>query len=137
MYRHESVWHILLVRRGSEPFKNAWALPGGFVNVDERTYDAAKRELAEETGLEVRGLGFFGVYDRLDRDPRGRVISFIYHLMLTYQSIPEVKGGDDAVEAKFWPVTNLPTLAFDHRSIIRDILTSEANRRLDLAYYGN
>lgn len=113
---------ILLVKRKNPPYQNMWALPGGFLNCDKETLEeAAKRELEEETGLEVelRDLELVGVYSSPDRDPRGHVITHVY-VAKKYEG--EAKAGDDAGEARFFSLNSLPQLAFDHRKAIADYL---------------
>jgi 8-oxo-dGTP diphosphatase len=107
---------VLLIERGHEPFKNKWALPGGFIEMDETLEKACKRELLEETGLKVEKMTQFKTYDAISRDPRHRTISVVYFAELN--KIQQVKGGDDAARAKWFPVTDLPELAFDHRQIL-------------------
>lgn len=117
---HNKGTKVLLVRRGKDPFKNQWALPGGFLNIEERGIDGAVRELEEETGLKVGQYGtprFLGVYDKPDRDPRGRVISLAY--LAEAYTISDVVGQDDAVEAE-WRNIGQDPLAFDHDAIIND-----------------
>jgi len=107
---------VLLIERGHEPFKNKWALPGGFIEMDETLETACKRELYEETGLKVEKMTQFKTYDAIDRDPRHRTISVVYFAELNEQQ--QVKGGDDASKAEWFQVTDLPELAFDHRQIL-------------------
>ena len=109
---------VLLIQRGDEPFKGCWAFPGGFMNMDETTEQCAIRELEEETGLVVTAIHQVGAYSKVDRDPRGRTVTVAY-LALIDKPIPVV-GLDDAAKAEWWPLTALPTLAFDHDEIIRD-----------------
>ena len=113
---------ILLVKRGREPFKGKWALPGGFVEYGERTEDAIVREVLEETGLRTGVLELFGVYSDPDRDPRGHTITIVYILQIIDGRI---SGGDDAIEAKFFDLNSLPELSFDHEKIIKDFLKKE------------
>ena len=108
---------ILLIKRKNPPFKGKWALPGGFVDYDERTEDAVVRELLEETGLKTKILDLIGVYSDPKRDPRGHVISAVY-LMEVIDG--KLKGGDDAADARFFNLNELPELAFDHDMIIED-----------------
>ncbi len=110
---------ILLIKRGREPFKGMWALPGGFVEYGEIVEDAVKREIKEETGLitEVRHL--LGVYSKPDRDPRGHTISIVFVLDVLGGKLKE---GDDASDTRFFSVGQLPNLAFDHKDIIKDYL---------------
>ncbi|TVZ28479.1 8-oxo-dGTP diphosphatase [Gillisia sp. Hel_I_86] len=109
---------ILLIQRKNAPFKNKWALPGGFLEETESLIEGAKRELFEETGLELDDLKQLKTYGNLNRDPRGRTISiaFIGELRKEVQ----IKAGDDAKEADWFRVDELPKLAFDHAQIIED-----------------
>ena len=116
----ESEPKILLILRGDEPFKGCWAFPGGFMDMDETTEQCARRELKEETGLEVGEVKQVGAYSTVDRDPRGRTITVAYITQIP-QILP-VTGLDDAAEAKWWPINALPPLAFDHAQILRDAL---------------
>lgn len=118
----ESEIHLLLIQRGHEPFLNKWALPGGFVNLDETLEHACIRELEEETGLKISSMQQFRAYDAIDRDPRHRTISIVFSAQLTEQK--NVKGGDDASRAKWFSISHLPELAFDHAQIINDFFRS-------------
>ena len=109
---------VLLIQRGSDPFKGHWAFPGGFMNMDETAEQCALRELEEETGLKVSGLCQIGAYSKVDRDPRGRTITVAYLALI--DSIVEVKGQDDAANADWFPLSALPELAFDHAEIMKD-----------------
>ena len=109
---------ILLIRRKNEPFKGKWALPGGFVEYGETVEEAVLREFEEEVGLKARIKKLLGVYSKPDRDPRGHVISIVFLL----DAEGEAKAGDDAADARFFPLDNLPPLAFDHEEIIRDAI---------------
>ena len=111
---------VLLIQRGNEPFKGCWAFPGGFMDMDEATEHCAVRELKEETGLAVSDLHQIGTYSKIDRDPRGRTISVAYLVII--DSPVEVTGQDDATKAEWFPITNLPHLAFDHFDIMQDAL---------------
>lgn len=110
---------LLLVERGIPPFKGMWALPGGYLQMDEDAIDGAKRELFEETGLREAYIEQFRTFSAVDRDPRGRVIT-IAHLALV--RISEVKGGDDAAKAQWFPLKDVPQLAFDHDMILREAM---------------
>lgn len=112
---------VLLIERGREPFKNKWALPGGFIELGETLETACKRELLEETGLVVDKMTQFKTYDAIDRDPRHRTISVVYFTELSERQ--QVNGGDDAARAGWFSVSDLPELAFDHRQIIEDFFT--------------
>lgn len=108
---------VLLIRRGNEPFRGRWALPGGFVDVGERLEDAARRELEEETGLTGVALQQLGAFGDPDRDPREHTVSVVYYGVLA-GAAPPVRGADDAVEARWFPLHRLPPLAFDHDVIV-------------------
>jgi len=115
---------LLLVQRAHEPFQGQWALPGGFVEEGERTREAAARELLEETGLRLDALSLLGVYDAPGRDPRGWTVSVIY--LATVAGQPPIQGADDARDARWWPVAQLPELAFDHAEVVADGLAAVA-----------
>lgn len=112
---------ILLIQRKNPPYKGNWALPGGFVDMDETLEHAAVRELEEETGIKGVHLEQFYVFDAIDRDPRHRTISVVFTGILPAE-IHEVKAGDDASDAKWFRVEDLPGLAFDHAEIIKKAL---------------
>lgn len=116
--RTEEGMKLLLIQRKNEPCKGKWAFPGGFMDIDETTIDAARRELKEETGLEVGELFRVGVFDAVDRDPRERIITVAYYTVL--DKPVEVCGLDDAAQAKWFLLTELPELAFNHREILRE-----------------
>lgn len=109
---------VVLVKRGLEPFKGGWALPGGFVRIDESVDTAAKRELAEETGLRDVYLEQLFTFGEVNRDPRDRVITISYFALTPYAKIT-LEAATDVTEAKLFPVSMLPELAFDHREIIQ------------------
>ncbi len=111
---------VLLIQRAHSPFVGGWALPGGFVEEGETVIEAAPRELVEETGLRVGSLQMLGVYDTPGRDPRGWTVSVVY--LATVPHRLEVKGGDDAGDARWFAVDALPDLAFDHAAILADAL---------------
>jgi 8-oxo-dGTP diphosphatase len=111
---------ILLVRRKHEPFAGRWALPGGFLEIDEPVAGGALRELKEETGLTPSGpIEPIGFYGNPNRDPRGRTIS-LAHGSVTQPERHEILGGDDAAEAEWFGIEELPELAFDHDAILKD-----------------
>lgn len=107
---------VLLVQRGGEPYKGSWAFPGGFMRIDEDAETGAKRELLEETSLETDHIEQLGCFTDVDRDPRERVITIAF-LALVRKT--EVKGGDDAADARWFPISSVPVLAFDHDRILR------------------
>ena len=109
---------LLLIQRKNEPCKGKWAFPGGFMDIDETTIEAARRELKEETGLVVSELHRVGIFDAVDRDPRERIITVAYYTILDKPA--EVSGLDDAAQAKWFPLTKLPDLAFDHKEILQE-----------------
>ena len=109
--------YVLLIQRGNEPYKGCWALPGGFLEMDETLEDCARRELKEETGLIPSGeMVELKSFSTVDRDPRGRTITVAF---LAEMPITEVKGGDDATKAEWFPLNELPPLAFDHDEILQ------------------
>ena len=110
---------LLLVRRGIEPFKGQWAVPGGFMRMNETAEQCAKRELSEETGFVVDKLRQVGAFSEVDRDPRERVVTVAFYALVKPGA---VRGGDDADEARWFPVTDLPPLAFDHDNIVHEAL---------------
>ena len=107
---------VLLIERGIEPFKGCWAFPGGFLNMDEDALAGARRELKEETGLEDAFIEQFHTFSEPGRDPRGRVITIAHYALVKIQ---DVKGGDDAAQARWFPIGEVPPLAFDHDRILR------------------
>ncbi len=108
---------ILLVKRGNDPYQGSYALPGGFPEMDELLADAAKRELMEETGLSGIDLKQLATFDSVERDPRGRNIAIV-HYGFTSLSNCKLTAGDDAAEAEWFPINELPPLAFDHKEVI-------------------
>ena len=115
---------LLLIERGGEPYKGQWALPGGFVDMDEDLETAALRELEEETGVRDLFVEQLYTFGTPGRDPRGRVISVAYYSLVNLQDHPAV-AASDATQAVWHPLNDLPELAFDHADIIR-----MANQRL-------
>lgn len=111
---------VLLIQRGIDPYKGCWAFPGGFMNVDETTEECAIRELEEETGLKLSTIHQIGAYSKVDRDPRGRTITVAYLAII--DAPVEVAGQDDAAKAEWFPLSDLPHLAFDHYDIMQDAI---------------
>ncbi|MDX2001352.1 MAG: NUDIX hydrolase [Chitinophagales bacterium] len=112
---------ILLVKRGNDPFKGMWSLPGGFLEEEEDLEAGARRELKEETDLDVETMVQVAAFGAPDRDPRGRTVSIAFYAMATFAEHP-AKAGSDADEVKWFTVEELPSLAFDHRQIIEAAL---------------
>ncbi len=108
---------VLLIQRDLEPFIGKWALPGGFVRVEETLDDAARRELREETGLADLYLEQLYTFGALARDPRERVVSVAYYALVELFSHP-VRAATDARDAAWFPVADTPPLAFDHADIL-------------------
>lgn len=110
---------LLLINRGNEPFKGKWALPGGFIDIDEELEDAAVRELKEETGLSNVPLEQMHTFGKVGRDPRGRQITIVFMGVLNGRP-PRIKGGDDAAKAKWFDIEKLPkNMAFDHDEVTK------------------
>lgn len=108
---------VMLIRRRLPPFQEKWALPGGFVRIDESVDAAARRELREETGLENIFLEQLYTFGEIDRDPRERVVTVAYYALVNLNEY-SVQASTDASEAAWFPVHQLPALAFDHDQII-------------------
>lgn len=117
----ESELKVLLIQRGLAPFKGKWALPGGFVRVDETVDAAARRELLEETGLKNVFLEQLYTFGTVNRDPRERVVSIAYYSLVKLAEHPAA-GATDASDAAWFPVSKPPELAFDHSEILTTAL---------------
>jgi ADP-ribose pyrophosphatase YjhB (NUDIX family) len=113
---------VLLVKRKHWPFEGMWAIPGGFVTPDESLEDAAKRELAEETGVRDVYLEQLYTFGDPGRDPRTRVITVVYYALIRAEQL-HIRAADDAADAGWYPLSALPPLAFDHRKILDYTLT--------------
>jgi 8-oxo-dGTP diphosphatase len=107
---------VLLIERGNDPFKGKWALPGGFIEMDEELETACRRELEEETGIRVGEMKQFRAFGGVNRDPRHRTISVVFFAFTEQEITP--KAGDDAALAQWFPIAKLPELAFDHGQIL-------------------
>ncbi|HEX8547587.1 MAG TPA: NUDIX hydrolase [Cytophagaceae bacterium] len=115
---------VLLIKRKNDPFKNFWALPGGFLEMNETVIEGARRELKEETDLTIDNLVEIHSFSAIDRDPRERIIT-VAHSALIRKECYKPKGADDAKEARWFSLDRLPELAADHLEII-----SQAHKRL-------
>ena len=123
------VWHVLLIERGNEPFKGCWALPGGFLEMEEDLDTCAARELQEETGMTGIELHQLYAFGAPNRDPRHRTISVAYWGI--DNSERQAVGSDDAAEARWFALDKLPSLAFDHEQILQKALSdNEVNKVL-------
>jgi 8-oxo-dGTP diphosphatase len=115
-FRNEA--KVLLIKRGREPFKGKWALPGGFVEIEEELEDAVERELSEETGIAGVPLEQMHTFGGVGRDPRGRQITIVFVGIAT-KGLTRIKAGDDAVKVRWFDIEKLPKdLAFDHNEVI-------------------
>lgn len=112
---------VLLIKRGKDPFKDMYALPGGFMRDGETFQSACKRELEEETGVHDIFLKQLNIYDALRRDPRGRVITTAFLAIIDAETV-KLHADTDAIAAEWFDVYSLPKLAFDHKDIITDAL---------------
>ncbi len=112
---------ILLIQRKEEPFKNNWALPGGFMEMEETLEETARRELMEETSVRAAELIRFDTYDKPGRDPRGRTITQVF-VMIWKEEMGQPKAGSDAANLQWFALNELPELAFDHQQILSDVI---------------
>ena len=111
---------ILLIQRKFDPFQGFWALPGGFVGMEETLLQACNRELLEETGLKNVALKQFFTFDAIGRDPRHRTVTTVFYVKVL--GIVQVQGSDDADIAEWFPLDALPEMAFDHNEIVRKFI---------------
>jgi 8-oxo-dGTP diphosphatase len=114
--------NVLLIQRGHEPFAGQWALPGGFVDIDEPLDSAARRELREETGLSDVPLKQLALVGTPGRDPRGRTISAVYYAIVSAGHTVNLQHGDDASAAQWFDPRALPALAFDHTDVLAMVM---------------
>ncbi len=113
----EGAWQVLLIQRRNSPFQDYWALPGGFLDEDEAPDAGAARELKEETGIVGIGLHPLGFWGAPGRDPRGHTVSLAFRGVCRNEKVEPV-AQDDARDAGWFPLSDLPSLAFDHAEII-------------------
>lgn len=111
---------ILLIQRRNDPYQARWALPGGFINMNENLLVACERELEEETGLNGIELRQFRTYGEPNRDPRGRTISVVFWAIIEHET--DVTAADDAMAAAWFLINQMPLLAFDHDQIIAEFI---------------
>jgi len=111
---------LLLIERGLEPYKGKWAFPGGFLQENETAEEGAVRELFEETSFRANVIQQFGCFSEVNRDPRDRVITIAFFALV---KMSQVQGGDDAARAKWFRLSEIPPLAFDHDRILRVALS--------------
>jgi len=119
--RLETIPEILLVQRRDPPFRGMWALPGGFMELEETLEEAARRELMEETGIRAGELIRFETYDKPGRDPRGRTITQVF-VMIWNEEMGLPEAGSDAAGIQWFSLDKLPALAFDHLEIVTDVI---------------
>lgn len=112
---------VILIRRKNEPYKDCWALPGGFMDMNETIEQCAVRELKEETNIDVSDLYLIGVFSKVDRDPRGRTVTVAYYCFADKETIA-IKALDDAAEIAWCKIDSMPVLAFDHKEVIEKAL---------------
>ncbi len=120
LQKKENQWNILLIERAADPFKGSWALPGGFLEMQETLEQCAARELEEETGLTDIALWQVHAFSALHRDPRGRTISILFWGIA--KDHQHAKAGDDAKNLQWFSVNKLPSLAFDHDHVVATAL---------------
>jgi 8-oxo-dGTP diphosphatase len=125
--KNDPALEVLLIQRANQPFKDMWALPGGFLDMEETLEQAIHRELEEETNLKGLKLEQLHTFSALHRDPRGRTISTVFFGVL--QDDQQAAAGDDASNVDWFHVADLPDLAFDHNEVI-----DKALERLDASY---
>lgn len=113
VFRQSGELEVLLIQRKNYPFEGMWALPGGFVDMEETVEEAVVRELYEETHLRLDHLQQLHTFSALGRDPRGRTVSVTFFGVIDPQN-SQVRGGDDAMDAKWFKMSEIPSLAFDH-----------------------
>ena len=117
---------ILLIKRKNPPFPDKWAFPGGFIEMNEDLADSCLREVEEETGIALKKVNQFKTFGTPGRDPRGRTISVVFYTFI--ENLMDAKANDDASEAKWFSIEQLPPLAFDHDIIIQEFISTHLNR---------
>jgi len=127
LFMEEEILKVLLIKRKKDPFAGQYALPGGFLEMEENPEVGAQRELQEETGLAINNLYQVGAFGEVNRDPRGRIISIAYYAYSKHVDLSQLKAADDASEIAAFDVFELPDLAFDHHKIIEAALRTFQN----------
>lgn len=125
----DGAMNVLLIQRKKDPFAGSWAVPGGFVNEGEDLQEAARRELWEETGLSELPLHQFHAFGRPGRDPRGWVVTVAYWAVVDPAAV-QLRAGDDAARAAWFPLADLPPLAFDHDEMLQKAVAALEAARL-------
>lgn len=127
-YNENAGVDVLLIKRKNDPYKDCWALPGGYMEINETLDDAVKREVMEETGIDINRscIKYLNekIYDNPVRDSRGRVVSVLSVVVVPNNT--KISAGDDAAECKWFSLRCLPPLAFDHKDMLE-----YAKRRLN------
>ena len=121
--RQKEEIYVLLIERGKEPFKGFWAFPGGFVEEGESCEEAVLRELKEETGLVHSELVQIGAFSKPGRDPRGWIVSVAFAAWVEMKDLRPV-AGDDARNVQWFPLSEIPLLAFDHTDVLERAIAS-------------
>ena len=123
-------FRVLLIKRRNQPFKGRWAIPGGFIGIDEELQDAAARELQEETGLAGVKLQQLRAFGKCGRDPRGRQITIVF-AGIAKKGAAKIRAGDDAAEARWFGIDKLPdNLAFDHDEVLKYAISSLKRKKV-------
>lgn len=123
-------WNVLLIKRRHEPFKNQWAVPGGFIGIDEELENAAARELHEETGLQGVKLQQLHTFGKCGRDPRGRQITIVF-TGIAQKDAPKITAGDDAAQVRWFDIEKLPEkLAFDHDEVLKYAISRRGRKKI-------
>lgn len=133
---HDKELSLLLVKRKNDPYKGCWSFPGGFMNMDEDAETCARRELQEETGLQLTAMEQLYAFSAVDRDPRGRTVSIAY-LAVTDRTDAVIRAADDAADAGWFALSGLPPLAFDHDRILDKALERLRSRYQEFSSDGS
>ncbi len=113
---------FLSIKRKKDPFRNSWALPGGFLEIEETPESGALRELKEETGVDIKMLKEIGAFGDIHRDPRGRTITIAYYTFIKNTKSMDIKALSDAANVNWFSINDIPELAFDHRGILDEAI---------------